>query len=163
MIVSLTHRPPFTPEVDSWYSFLLEAESTPEPQCSWKDYFNLEYRPRRARIRDLPACSVVSQTTTLPLLKCNDQIWYNLTICSTTLHEDPEYILHLLRHGIASSRPALGPTHNSIQWVPGALSPGIKRLECKTNHSPPASAEVKKKNVDLYIHSPTSFYGVVLN
>jgi hypothetical protein len=24
--VSLTHRPPFTPQEDSWYSFLLEAE-----------------------------------------------------------------------------------------------------------------------------------------
>jgi hypothetical protein len=28
-VVSLTHRPPFTPQEDSWYSFLLEAESTP--------------------------------------------------------------------------------------------------------------------------------------
>jgi hypothetical protein len=25
------------PQEDSWYSFLLEAESTPGPQCSWKD------------------------------------------------------------------------------------------------------------------------------
>jgi hypothetical protein len=29
--VSLTLRPPFTPQEDSWYSFLLEAESTPGP------------------------------------------------------------------------------------------------------------------------------------
>jgi hypothetical protein len=29
-IVSLTRR-------YSWYSFLLEAESTPGPQCGWKD------------------------------------------------------------------------------------------------------------------------------
>jgi hypothetical protein len=28
-VVSLTSRPPFTPQEDSWYSFLLEAESTP--------------------------------------------------------------------------------------------------------------------------------------
>jgi hypothetical protein len=27
-VVSLTRWPPFTPEEDSWYSFLLEAEST---------------------------------------------------------------------------------------------------------------------------------------
>jgi hypothetical protein len=27
--VSLTRQPPFTPQEDSWYSFLLEAESTP--------------------------------------------------------------------------------------------------------------------------------------
>jgi len=28
-VVSLTHRPPFPPRKYSWYSFLLEAESTP--------------------------------------------------------------------------------------------------------------------------------------
>jgi hypothetical protein len=28
-VVSLTHRSPFTPQEDSWYSFLLEAESNP--------------------------------------------------------------------------------------------------------------------------------------
>jgi hypothetical protein len=36
-VVSLTRRPPFTPQEDSWYSFLLEAELTPGPQCDWKD------------------------------------------------------------------------------------------------------------------------------
>jgi hypothetical protein len=30
-IVSTTRRPPFTPQEDSWYSFLLEAESTQGP------------------------------------------------------------------------------------------------------------------------------------
>jgi hypothetical protein len=30
-VVSLTRRPSFTPQEDSWYSFLLEAESTPGP------------------------------------------------------------------------------------------------------------------------------------
>jgi hypothetical protein len=28
----------FTPRKYTWYSFLLEAESTPEPQCDRKDY-----------------------------------------------------------------------------------------------------------------------------
>jgi hypothetical protein len=27
-VISLIHRPPFAPQEDSWYSFLLEAEST---------------------------------------------------------------------------------------------------------------------------------------
>jgi hypothetical protein len=36
-VVSLTRRPPFTLQEDSWYSFLLEAESTPGPYCGWKD------------------------------------------------------------------------------------------------------------------------------
>jgi hypothetical protein len=30
-VVSLTPRPPITSQKDSWYSFLLEAESTPGP------------------------------------------------------------------------------------------------------------------------------------
>jgi hypothetical protein len=30
-VVSLARRPPFTPQEVSWYSFLLEAESTLEP------------------------------------------------------------------------------------------------------------------------------------
>jgi hypothetical protein len=30
-VVRLTRRPPFTPQEDSWYSFLLEAEPTPGP------------------------------------------------------------------------------------------------------------------------------------
>jgi hypothetical protein len=30
MVVSLKHRPHFTPQEDSWYSFLLEAKSATE-------------------------------------------------------------------------------------------------------------------------------------
>ena len=36
-VVSPTHRQPLPPRKDYWYSFLLEAESTPEPQCGQKD------------------------------------------------------------------------------------------------------------------------------
>jgi hypothetical protein len=35
-VLSLPCRPPFNPQEDSWYSFLLEVESTP-PYCGWKD------------------------------------------------------------------------------------------------------------------------------
>jgi hypothetical protein len=34
--VNPTRRPLFTPQEDSWYSFLLVAESIPGPQCGWK-------------------------------------------------------------------------------------------------------------------------------
>jgi hypothetical protein len=50
-----------------------------------------------------------------------------------------------------SSRPALGPTRPPIQWVPGALSPGVKLQWREADHSPPASAEV------IHLH------GVMLN
>jgi hypothetical protein len=40
------------------------------------------------------------------------------------------------------SRPALGPTQPRIQWVPGALSPGVNRLEREADHSRPSSGKV---------------------
>jgi hypothetical protein len=39
---------------------------------------------------------------------------------------------------------ALGPTQTPIQWVPGALSLGVKRPGREADHSPPSSAEVKE-------------------
>jgi len=39
-VVSLMHRPLFTPRKYSWYSFLLEDESTLRPYCGRKDYVN---------------------------------------------------------------------------------------------------------------------------
>jgi hypothetical protein len=47
-------------------------------------------------------------------------------------------------HFSMSSRPALGSTQPPIQWVPGALSPGVKRPGREADHLPPASTEVKK-------------------
>jgi len=41
------------------------------------------------------------------------------------------------------SRMALGPTHPSLQWVPG-LSPGVRQPGRGIDHSPPSSAEVKE-------------------
>jgi hypothetical protein len=49
------------------------------------------------------------------------------------------------------SRPALSSTQLPIQWVPGTLSPGVKRPGLEVDHSPPTSAEVLR------------FHGVVLN
>jgi hypothetical protein len=56
-----------------------------------------------------------------------------------------------------ASRPALGPTQPPIQWVPGTLSVGVKRLGREANHSPPSSAEIKEC-VYLYfpsLHTPS--------
>ena len=41
-VVSITHRPLFTPRKYSWYSFLLEAESTPGPHCDQKDFISMK-------------------------------------------------------------------------------------------------------------------------
>jgi hypothetical protein len=41
-----------------------------------------------------------------------------------------------------ASKPALGPTQSPIQWVPGALSLGVRRPERLADHSAPSSAEM---------------------
>jgi hypothetical protein len=41
-------------------------------------------------------------------------------------------------------RPAVRPTQTPVQWIRGAFSVGVKRLGLEADHSPPASAEVKK-------------------
>jgi hypothetical protein len=41
-------------------------------------------------------------------------------------------------------RPTLGSTQHPTQWVPGTLSPRVKRPERDADHSPPTSAKVKK-------------------
>jgi hypothetical protein len=41
------------------------------------------------------------------------------------------------------SRPALGPTQVLIQWVPEALSLGVKSQGREADHSPPTNADVK--------------------
>jgi hypothetical protein len=38
---------------------------------------------------------------------------------------------------------SLGPTQPPIQWVPGALSTGVKRQGREADHSLPPSADVK--------------------
>jgi hypothetical protein len=56
---------------------------------------------------------------------------------------------------ITASRTALGLTQPPIQWVPGALSLGVRRPGHEANHSPPSSAEVKEW-VELYLHYPNT-------
>jgi hypothetical protein len=49
-----------------------------------------------------------------------------------------------------------------MQWVPGALSLGVKQQEREADHSPPSSAEIK--NAWSYTFSlPIRLYGVVLS
>ena len=49
-VVSLTQRPLLPPRKYSRYSFLLEAESTPGPQCDRKDFMSMKNPPTPAGI-----------------------------------------------------------------------------------------------------------------
>jgi hypothetical protein len=56
------------------------------------------------------------------------------------------------------SRQALRPTQPPVQWVPGALSLGVKRPGREADHSPPSSAEVK--NAWSYTSTPARVFTV---
>ena len=43
-VVSLTHRLPLPPRKYTWYSLLLEDESTPGPQCDQNDYVTEKFQ-----------------------------------------------------------------------------------------------------------------------
>jgi len=43
-VVRPTHRPPLHPRKYSWYSFLLEVESTPETRCGRKNNVNEKFQ-----------------------------------------------------------------------------------------------------------------------
>jgi hypothetical protein len=61
-----------------------------------------------------------------------------------------------------SSRQSLGSTQTPTRWVPDALFSGVKRPGREADHSPPASAEVKK--MWFYTSTPPKrLHGVVLN
>jgi hypothetical protein len=62
-----------------------------------------------------------------------------------------------------ASTPALGPTQPPIQWVPGALSLGLKPPAREADHSPTSSTEVKECK-ELYLYSPNipSWHGAQL-
>jgi hypothetical protein len=51
-----------------------------------------------------------------------------------------------------ASRAALGPTQPPVQWVPGAVSLGVKRPGRESDYSPPSRADFK--NAWSYTSTP---------
>jgi hypothetical protein len=56
-----------------------------------------------------------------------------------------------------SSKPAVGSTQPPMQWVTGALSPGVKRPGREADHSTRISVEVKK----TWIYTSTPPYAIM--
>jgi hypothetical protein len=54
---------------------------------------------------------------------------------------------------------SFGPTQPPIQWVPGSLSQGVKRLGHKTDHSPPSNVEVKNGGAIPSLPNMYSWHG----
>jgi hypothetical protein len=59
-----------------------------------------------------------------------------------------------------ASRPTLEPTQPPIQWVPGALSLGVKQQGHQADHLPPSSAKVMEGGAIPPLHR---LHGIVLN
>jgi hypothetical protein len=49
----------------------------------------------------------------------------------------------------AIARPSLGLTQLPIQWVPGALIPGVKWPGREAHHSPQSSVELRRRGAIL--------------
>ena len=80
-VFSPTHRPPWPTRKYSWYSFLLEPESTPGPKCgrrimSMKNYNDIIGN----RTRDLAVFSTVPQPTAPPRASISKE--YNMEIAT---------------------------------------------------------------------------------
>jgi hypothetical protein len=67
---------------------------------------------------------------------------------------------HIFSVFVTTFRLALDPTQPPIQWVPGTLSPKVRRPECEAGHSPPSSVEVRM--CGAIPPFPHSVHGVVL-
>jgi hypothetical protein len=65
-VVSLAPQLPFTPQEDSWYSFLLELSQPQGHSVAGRIKSVEKIHLIRNRIRDLPACKTVPKPTTLP-------------------------------------------------------------------------------------------------
>jgi hypothetical protein len=59
-----------------------------------------------------------------------------------------------------ASGPALGLTQPPTQWVPEALSPGVRWQLLEADHSPPSGAEVKNGGAINPLPHTSSWHGV---
>jgi hypothetical protein len=87
--------------------------------------------------------------------------WYSATLRSELWEFGSRQGLGIFLFTTAS-RPALMPTQPPMQWVPGALSLGVKRLWREADHSRPSSAEVKNA-WNCTSTPPISLYDMVLS
>jgi hypothetical protein len=96
------------------------------------------------------------------IMKCYCEIWYEVLFELNLNDWVTGWTIGILgfesQQGLGNfpfttvSRTALGPTQPPIQWVPGALSLGVKRPGRRADHSPPSIAEVK--NACSYTSTP---------
>jgi hypothetical protein len=105
----------------------------------WFVHFNIGF----LHILRLPSSYVTSPVVSL--IFCRNVLFRNVA--------QPPYCVFISIFIFTTAfRTALGPTQPPIQWVPDALSVGLKRPGREADHSPPSTAEVKEW-VELYLQS----------
>ena len=76
-VVSPTHHPPLTPKGYPWYSFLLEAESTPGPQCGQKDQVSDKVHCQRFVVAQ---ASIIHKQTKVHFIRWISSEYFNFAI-----------------------------------------------------------------------------------
>jgi hypothetical protein len=114
--------------------------------------------------------SIISSTNmgAMKVLTLEQQLWDSVPYLKYDIVGDRKICIFVLSmqdrkerfwkikvYSLTASKTALGPTQPPIQWVPGAVSLGVKRPGHEADHSLPSSAEVKEC-VELYLHSPNT-------
>jgi hypothetical protein len=91
-VVSPTHRLPLPARKYAWYSFMLEDETTPWPQCDRKDYVNENFQCNVGnRNREIPACRVLPQATLQT--ETNDDMWHIFYIVKVCINIEFKFIM----------------------------------------------------------------------
>jgi hypothetical protein len=112
----------------------------------------------------LPWLSTLQQWTCISSERTSRPMLNKLDGAGSCLEADSQSARQESPHLTTASRTAVGPTQSPSQWVPGALSLGVKRLGREADNSPPSSTDVKEW-VELYLHSTNapSWRGAQLN
>jgi hypothetical protein len=102
----------------------------------------------------------VMNNTNMAVVSTNEGGRDSNVFCGKNL---PRYVIAQLAKCAAGCKTmALEPTQPPIQWVPGALSLGVKWPEREVDHSPPSSAEVKER-WSYTSTPPIRLHGVVIS
>jgi hypothetical protein len=74
-VVSLTRRPRFAPQGDSWYELMLKASILKDHSAAGRIRSLERYSDLiGGRVRDITACSGARQQTTLPHASCSSKV-----------------------------------------------------------------------------------------
>jgi hypothetical protein len=153
-VVSLTHRPslhtpPPPPRKYSWYSFLLEAESTPGPKCDRKDYANEKfqryYRESKPRPSSLwCSASICNRVGCIISGKFGFQSGHSvLFACFMVLSVRPQSGT-LRAHALIPSSGIVQTGFGAHTMCDsGVFSSGINQQEFEADRSPLPSSDIK--------------------